>query len=129
MVARLTTLLLIVCTTLMGAVQHLGHLCEVEGPMMGPDCCCGDKEDKAADQQAEVGQPGCCDQLTEVVSLSGAISVDVKSPDPSSLAAPYTRSFPRTFVAIRATHGLSRLRAPPDPPRLRLHVRNSVFLV
>lgn len=128
---RITAIFLALSVALAGSVAHVGHLCDVEGPVMGPDCCCGDAEkDQQDEAAAELDSPACCDGSTEVTTTHG-LNVSAECPKPASAALGIAEplEMPQQHRFAAQVQYVLGPRAPPDPPRAALHLRNCVFLI
>ncbi len=130
MTTRLTAALLALGLVLSGAAPHLGHLCDVEGPVMGPDCCCGDEGDRGgSSHDPAVDVPACCDGSTDITSHD-AVSGSEHEPIELALAVPILAIADSGAVRFASMQkGQLRLRAPPDPPRLPVYLRHQSLLI
>lgn len=130
MLTQITALALTICMALVSAVQHAGHLCDVEGPVMGPDCCCGDEEAERFEGRSQLDLPGCCDGTVDVVSHLGVSSAEQGS-FVLALAFPSLAILDVVRVGLTgpSSNCWSRLRAPPDSNRVPVYLRNQRFLI
>ena len=112
------------------ALPSLGHLCDVDGPVMGDDCCCKSAQDaqRADETEPELGLPACCDSADILGPYAALTASSANSEAPAVATAPPLPSAARFLGLCDATQSLPGP-APPDSAPRKIFLRNRSLLI